>query len=246
MLGIGPHSSCLLTQSFLFSGNDPPTCLANADVMFLPSFFLSSPDLSGRRLDVYHTSTHAWRGLSAKYRTQKLRKNSLSGLHRTNCRAVSSQLRHVSTIGKKLYHQQYLFHMSSQCGELRHTRGWDRFESMGHPSEFQRVLRVGFVTAATSLTEGQRNFARGLVVSWAGTLYIHFRGLLPPDRISPCAIFPIRPSHVFSYIGSVTAWYSSSRRQPNFAAWYTAWNYTELSETYIWLGGHHVGHRPTF
>jgi len=30
------------------------------------------------------------------------------------CRAVSSQVRDVSTIGKKLVKQQYLFHMSPQ------------------------------------------------------------------------------------------------------------------------------------
>jgi len=35
------------------------------------------------------------------------------------CLAISSQLRHVSTIGKKLIKQQYLLHMSSQYGELR-------------------------------------------------------------------------------------------------------------------------------
>jgi len=38
-----------------------PPCVADADIIFLPSgFFLlfSSPNLSGRRLDVYHTSTH--------------------------------------------------------------------------------------------------------------------------------------------------------------------------------------------
>jgi len=28
------------------------------------------------------------------------------------CRAISSQLRHVSTIGKKLFKQQYLLYMS--------------------------------------------------------------------------------------------------------------------------------------
>jgi len=33
-------------------------------------------------------------------------------------RAISSQLSHVSTIGKKLVKQQYLLHMSSQRGEL--------------------------------------------------------------------------------------------------------------------------------
>jgi len=39
-----------------------PPCVADADIIFLSRFFLfffySSPNLSGRRLDVYHTSTH--------------------------------------------------------------------------------------------------------------------------------------------------------------------------------------------
>jgi len=39
------------------------------------------------------------------------------------CRAVTSQLRHVSTVGKKLVKQQYILHMSAQYGELRPTKG---------------------------------------------------------------------------------------------------------------------------
>jgi len=39
------------------------------------------------------------------------------------CPAISSQLRHVSTIGKKLVKQQYLLQMFSQYGELRPTNG---------------------------------------------------------------------------------------------------------------------------
>jgi len=39
------------------------------------------------------------------------------------CRAVSSPLRHVSTIGKKLVKQQYVLHMFPQYGELRPTSG---------------------------------------------------------------------------------------------------------------------------
>jgi len=35
------------------------------------------------------------------------------------CRAISSQLRHVSTIGKKLVQQQYLPQMSPKYGGLR-------------------------------------------------------------------------------------------------------------------------------
>jgi len=65
---------------------------------FLLSFFLfSSPNLSGRRLDVYHTSTHdvalvriynaglkyAARG-SLEMQDAKIAKNSPSGHHRTN------------------------------------------------------------------------------------------------------------------------------------------------------------------
>jgi len=99
-----------------------------------------------------------------------------------------------------------------------------------------------------SLTVGQPNFARSLAVSWAGTLYIHFWGLLPPDGILPRAKFTLCPSLALSYIGSVTARHSSSGRLPNFAVWYKEWNYGTYAEgaTYIRLGRHHVGHRPTF
>ena len=88
---------------------------------------------------------------------------------------------------------------------------------MGHSSKFQRLLRLAFVTAATLLTGGQPHFARCLAVSCAATLHIYFLGLLPPDRILPVAKFTLRPSLALSYIG-ITAWYSSSGRQPNFAA----------------------------
>ena len=76
-------------------------------------------------------------------------KKSPSGHHRTTSSAISSQLRHVSTIGKKLVKQQYLLHMSAQYGELRPTSGWDRSGSLGHPCKFQRVSRLGSLTART-------------------------------------------------------------------------------------------------
>ena len=105
------------------------------------SFFLfSSPNFSGPRLDVYHTSTRgvalvrisnaglkcAARGSlemqDAKNR-QKIAKNSLLGTIVQLCGATSSQLRHVLTIGKKQFTQQYLPHMSSQYDELWPTSG---------------------------------------------------------------------------------------------------------------------------
>jgi len=73
-------------------------------------------------------------------------------------RAISSQLRHVSTIGKKLLKQQYLLHMSSQYGKLRPTNSWDQFTSLGHPCKFQRVSRLYSLTARHSSSGHQPNF----------------------------------------------------------------------------------------
>ena len=114
-----------------------PPCVADADIIFLPCgfflsfiFFFSAPNLSGRRLDVYHTSTHGV-GSNLECRSEMCctrlagntgRKNDAKNRHLRTiaqlCRAIFSQLRHVSTIGKKLVKQQYLPHMSLQYGEL--------------------------------------------------------------------------------------------------------------------------------
>jgi len=48
--------------------------------------------------------------------------------------------------------------MSAQYGELRSTSGWDRFTSLGHPCKFQRLSRLGSVTARQSSSECQPNF----------------------------------------------------------------------------------------
>ena len=119
--------------------------------------------------------------------------------------AMSSQLKHVSTIWKN-FKQHYILHMSPQYGELQRTSGWDRFVSLGHSSKFQRLLRLAFVTAATLLTGGQPHFARCLAVSCAATLHIYFWGLLPPDRILPVAKFTLRPSLAFSCV-DYNYWY---------------------------------------
>jgi len=85
------------------------------------------------------------------------------------------------------------------------------------------------------------------VWSWAAsaTLYIYTLSAdLAPNGISTRAKFTLRPSLAFSYTGSVTARHFSSgfsqtlQRRPS----------TTFADgaTYIRLGGHHVGHRPTF
>ena len=82
----------------------------------------------------------------------------------------------------------------------------------GAPQQILTVSRLAFVTAPTSLNGGQPNFARCLAVSWAGTLYIHFRGLLSSNETLPGAKFTLRLTLAFSYIGVVTARHSSSGR----------------------------------
>ena len=84
--------------------------------------FLSSPNLRGRRLDVYHTLAHGVAlvriqnaGLKCAARGSlqiQDAKNRHLGTIAQFCRAISSQLRHVSTIGKKLVKHQYLLYMS--------------------------------------------------------------------------------------------------------------------------------------
>jgi len=97
-LAIGPHSSFIR----------PYLCPV---VWFL---LFSSPNFSVRRLDVCHTSTHG----VALVRIYN------AGLKCAARRSLemSSQLRHVSTIGKKLVKQQDLPRMSLQYGELRPKR----------------------------------------------------------------------------------------------------------------------------
>jgi len=108
-------------------------------------------------------------------------------------------------------------------GLLAAEIGWE----FGASSKFQRVSRLGFVTAPTSFDGGQPRFAQSLAVSCDvhSTLCIHFRGLfaaLAPNGILPGAKFTLRPSLAFSYIGRVTAWHSSSGRQPSCGVEQTA------------------------
>ena len=132
-VGLGLVFVCLYRFSilcvFLFSLDYlwPPYGIGQA-IIFLPCgfflrsiFFLSSPNLSGRRLDVYHISTHGvalvriWNaGLKCAARGS-LEIHDAKNHHLCTigqlCRTASLQLRHVSTIGEKLVKQQYLLQM---------------------------------------------------------------------------------------------------------------------------------------
>jgi len=156
------------------------------------------------------------------------------------CRAISSQLRHVSTIGKKLVKWQYLLHTSSQYGPLTAEICW---RVWGIPANFN-----GFRALASLLQQRRSpevNQTLHDVCPSPGLVHcIYILGAVACNGILPAAKFTSHPCLTFSYIGSVTARLSSSGRQPMFAAW----NYGTFAEgaTYIRQGGHHVGHWPKF
>jgi len=87
------------------------------------------------------------------------------------CRAISSQLRHISTIGKKFVKQQ-CFPTCPCYGELRPTSGWDLLASLRHPCKFQRVLHLaallhGTLVVGVSQTT-LRRWTEGATIShWA-------------------------------------------------------------------------------
>jgi len=106
------------------------------------------------------------------------------------CPAVSSQLRHLSTIGKSPK-QQYVLHMSPQYmanfGRLTAEIGSGVW---GTPANFNwfRVLPSLLQRRRSPEASGQSNFARCLAMSCAGTLYIHFRGSCPWWNFPQCKI----------------------------------------------------------
>jgi len=114
--------------------------------------------------------------LAANTGPQKVAKNRHLGTIPQFCRAISSQLRHVSTIGKKLVKQRNLLYMSPQYGELRPTSGWDRFVSLGTPGNFNgfRVLAellhgtlVVGVSQTAAFNRGRHLHSAGRPSRWA-------------------------------------------------------------------------------
>ena len=161
-----------------------------------------------------------------------------------NFLSISSQLRHISTIGKKLVKQQYLLHNSSQYGELRPASGSDRFTSLWQCSKSQHSTGFESWLCYCSDVAHQRPTKLctifGNLLGWY-TIYVNTEFCQVQNSL--CV-----PSLAFSYIGNVTARHLSSGRQPKFAACYMEWNYGTFTDgaTYIWLGCHHVGHCPIF
>jgi len=89
-----------------------------------------------------------------------------------------------------------------------------------------------------------------LAVSCAGTVYIYFLGLL-----SLTEFYPVQSSLYVQVLHSLilaALLHCTPAVAVSQTLWrgtpYKEWNYGTFAEgaTYIQLGGHHVGHRPTF
>jgi len=105
-------------------------------VSFFFFFLFSSPILSRRRLDVYHTSTHdvalvriknaglkcAARG-SLKIQDAKIVRNSPSAHHRTTLSGCVFATKGCIDNRKKVIKQQYLLNMASQYDEIQPING---------------------------------------------------------------------------------------------------------------------------
>jgi len=137
-----------------------------------------------------------------KHRMQKSRQKSPSGTIAQLCQAISSQLRHVSTIGKKLVKQQYFLHRSWQYGKLRPTNSWDRLTSLGHPCKFQLVSHLGSITAlllVVGVSHTLRHWTEGATYIRQGGHHVgHWPTFLVVDFFYPFS---------FDIVGSMTRVY---------------------------------------
>jgi len=102
------------------------------------------------------------------------RKNRHFGTIAQFCRGISSELRHVSKMGKKLLNSN----TSSTCPDNMVNFGLltDLLASLGHPYKFQRVSRLGSVTARhnsgrqpnfAALNRGRHLYSAGRPSHWA-------------------------------------------------------------------------------
>jgi len=162
------------------------------------------------------------------------------------CRAISSQLRQVSTIGKNVLNSNISStrpHSMANFGPLT--------AEIGREFRAREQISSGFASwlcyrsDATHPRPTKLCTMFGRLLGWQTTYTLS--ALLPRERILPRAKFTLRPSLAFSYVGSLTIRHSISRHQPNFVAWYKEWNYGTFAEgaTYIRRGGHHAWHRQS-
>jgi len=110
------------------------------------------------------------------------------------CRAISPQLRHVSTIGKKLVKQQYLSHMSSHIVKYGLLTAEIGSGVWGTPADFNglRVLAallhgtlvVGVSQTLRPLNRGRHLYSAGRPSRWALVHILVLTDIIRYDRVT--------------------------------------------------------------
>ena len=95
-----------------------------------------------------------------KYRTQKSRQKSPSEHYRTNLSGyVSATKARIDNRKKTLLNTDTSPTCPHNMVNLRPANGWDLLASLGHPCKFQRLSRLGRVTARHCSSGHHPNFA---------------------------------------------------------------------------------------
>jgi len=168
-----------------------------------------------------------------KYRTQKIAKNSPIGHHHATLSGC--------IFATKAPIPQYLLHASPQYGELGPLAAEIGSGVWGTPTNFN-----GFCILAALLQQRCSPEANQTLHNvWPSPGLLHniyiFGGCCPLTEFCP-----VQNSLYIQVLRSPTL--AALLHGTPAAAWYKEWNYTTFAEgaTYIRLGGHQVGHWPTF
>jgi len=155
------------------------------------------------------------------------------------CRAISSQLRYVSTIGKKFVKQQYLLRMSPQYGELGLLAAEIVSLVWGTPATFNGFRILALLLQRRCWTEANQTL-HDVWPSPGLEHYIYiFGGYCPIMEFFRCKIhFASSKSCAilfwYRYCTALEQWARAKLRRCAQGA------------TYIRQGDHHIGHWPTF
>ena len=133
---------------------------------------------------------------------QKVAKNRHLGTIAQLCRAMSSPLTHISTIGKK---NLLSSNMSSICppqyGEFRPMNGWDRFVSLGATHQ----LSTGFASWQRYCTAFVVGFSQTLRRWIEGATYVrqgdHHVGHWPSFLVNSCDVILNNTCYIFLGMG---------------------------------------------
>ena len=131
-------------------------------ISFYLSSFFSLPNLSGRRLDVYHTSTH---GVALVQIYNACMKCAARRSLKIQDAKKSPFWHHRTTLSGCIFAAKACIQNPKKKLVKRPTiNGWDLLASLGHSCKFQRVLRLGSVTArhlAVGVSQTLRHWTEG-------------------------------------------------------------------------------------